>query len=725
MSPLTHSTPSPQGDAIQLAMVNMFHRRAPAPVIGLNIVFAALLVLLWWDAIAAQSLLLWFGAMGLITTILILRHRRFEREWRAKTADAAAWRRTFVSGSTAFGLVWGAGGILLYSPAAPLQSAIVLLLICGIAAGVASAQASLWPSVVLFTLTAILPPASAILFIGDPTHMVISALLVVYLVYTLAIGRRNYHTMAYSVRLQFENSQLLRDLQAREQHFRSLVENAPDMVLVVGAEGQLLFHNPSTETVLGYGGSALAWHSVFDITHPDDAPLIREKMQQLLATPGTSVSSETRWRHHNGEWRLLQCVARRIGDSEPPLLVVNARDITQRQAMEDELRQTRDAAEQASRVKSQFLATVSHEIRTPMHAILGMAELLQQTPLNAAQQSYVRTFRDAGRHLLHLIDDILDFSRLDAGGLQLADLPFDLGHLLDEIHGLLGAQAQAKGLPLRIEVAPGLPLGRRGDTQRLRQVLVNLIGNAIKFTPQGHVAVSVDSEAGQDGMLRFTISDTGIGIAQDQLASLFAPFSQLDAGHARQQGGTGLGLSICRRLIDAMGGRITVESEPGQGSRFSFTARLPRDTTDTRPAAVAADTPGDLPPVLLLVADDSEMNRLVIKEFLRGTACQVIFADNGLAAVELFGQHDFDLVLMDIQMPHLDGWSATRRIRSQEQHQGRAAVPIVALSASAMEEDRQASLAAGCDDFVAKPLGRSQLLALLQQYLGTVTDTCP
>lgn len=710
---------TPQPATVEAALVDMFHRRAPAPIIALNILFAGLLVLLWWEYLEPLPLLLWFGAMTLVALANILRHHRYEAALRKGVMTPAHWRRSFIRGTLANGLMWGAGGILLYSPAYPLHSAVILLLICGIAAGVAASQASVWPAVVLFALTAILPPAAAILAIGEPIHMVTAGLLAFYLVYILTVGEINHRTLLDAVRLRFENDQLLHHLREREQHFRSLVENAPDMLMAVSADGRLLFHSPSMERMLGHDAEQLVGRSVFDLIHADDHALVRDKMRQLLSGSSGSGSAETRWRDADGQWHLLQCVARRIDDNEPAALVVNARDITAQRAMEDELRQARDTAEKASRIKSQFLATMSHEIRTPMHAILGMAELLQQSTLNEAQQSYVRTFQTAGRHLLNLIDDILDFSRIEAGGLQLAEHTFHLCHLLDEVNGLLGPQAQAKGLQLRIEVDPALAPWRHGDAQRLRQVIVNLVGNAIKFTPQGAVALRVTAEEDSADMLRFTVTDTGIGIAADQLASLFAPFSQLDAGHTRQQGGTGLGLSICRRLIDAMGGRIAVESEVGRGSRFSFTARLPQGATARTTAISSTDNTAPLPPAHLLVADDSAMNRLVIREFLSHSPCRITFADNGVETVELFMRHHFDLVLMDIQMPQLDGLSATRRIRAYEAERGRAAIPIVALSASAMEEDRRAALAAGCTTFAPKPLGKVQLLELLRQYLDT------
>ncbi len=711
-----------QPSAIQAELVDMFYRRAPTAAISLNIVFAALLTALWWHQISAVALLCWFAAVTLVAVANIVRRRRYAATLRRQQSaiDSAYWRRSFINSTIANGMVWSAAGVLLYSAAQPLQSAFVLLLICGITAGVAASQAPLWRAVVLFALIAIGPPAIAIAIEGGPLQLIVSGLLTLFLIYILFVGHINHRTMVDAIRLRFENDQLLDELQEREQHFRSLVENAPDIVAAIAADGALLFHSPSTETVLGYPQGKLTRRSIFDLLHPNDHETMRNNMTRLMTTPTSSIATETRWRHHDGHWRLLHCVARRLGDREPAAVVVNARDITERQRMEDELRRTRDAAEQASRIKSQFLATMSHEIRTPMHAILGMADLLQQSPLSEEQESYVHTFQSAGHHLLALIDDILDFSRLEAGGLQLADASFSLAQVLDDVTALLGPQAKAKKLDLRIDIAPEVTLWRRGDQQRLRQVLVNLIGNAIKFTDHGHIALEVTGDPEDAARLLFAVRDTGIGIPPRQVGNLFTPFTQINGDRSEMRGGTGLGLSICQRLIDAMAGTITVESAEGHGSTFMFSAQLPqaKPTATAHPDAVNDTSMLTLPEARLLVVDDSAMNRLVIKEFLRDTPCRLTFAENGLEAVTLFKQESFDMILMDIQMPLLDGWSATRQIRAYEAASTQSAVPIVALTASAMEEDRRASIAAGCTTFCAKPLGQHQLLGLIQHHVA-------
>lgn len=717
---LTRDESAFQTAAIQAELVDMFYRRAPTAIISLNILFAALLTALWWQRVDIAALLCWFAAVTLVAIANILRHRRYAERPCQQQMDSAYWRRSFINGTVANGIVWGTAGVLLYSAAAPVQSAFVLLLICGITAGVAASQASLWHAVLLFALIALLPPALAIALAGSSLHLIISGLLVLFLIYILFVGHINHRTMVDAIQLHYENDQLLDELQEREQHFRSLVENAPDVVAAIAADGTLLFHSPSTETILGYPKRELTRRSIFELLHYDDHETMRHNLDRLLTDPTLSAATETYWRRRDGSWCLLHAVARRLGDGESAAVVINARDITERQRMEDELRRTRDAAEQASRIKSQFLATMSHEIRTPMHAILGMADLLQQSPLSEEQHSYVHTFQSAGHHLLTLIDDILDFSRLEAGGLQLANTPFSLVQLLDDVTALLGPQAKARKLDLSIDIASTVTLWRRGDQQRLRQVLVNLIGNSIKFTDHGHIALEVCADSADPARLRFAVHDTGIGIPGEQLDALFMPFMQINRGRSEARGGTGLGLSICQRLIEAMDGTISVDSTVGRGSTFTVRIPLPEAEPVAVPhsADATATDRAPLPEARVLVVDDSAMNRLVIKEFLRDTPCDLTFAENGAEAVTLFKQTPFDLVLMDIQMPLLDGWAATRQIRDYETTRTLPATPIIALTASAMEEDRRASMAAGCTTFCAKPVGQDQLLGLLRHHLA-------
>lgn len=379
------------------------------------------------------------------------------------------------------------------------------------------------------------------------------------------------------------------------------------------------------------------------------------------------------------------------------------------------LTEAKDAAEAASRAKASFLAMMSHEIRTPMNGILGMAGLLEGCDLDAEAQLYARTIAQSSGSLLAILDSILDFTRLDAGKLELAPDLFELPPLIEAVAGLMEAGARKKGLALSVAIDPQVPRWLLADALRLRQILLNLLGNAVKFTQTGRVSLHVAAAREQDGVaqLSFAVRDSGPGIAPEALPRLFQEFIQADSSISRRFGGSGLGLSICQRLAALMGGEITVESQVGQGSLFTFTAPFPIGEAAIRDEA--AEQPA-IPPSRILVAEDEPTNRTVISVLLRRAGHLVQLAEDGEAAVEAAQKGDCDLILMDMRMPGVDGLEATRRIRALEGSAG--SVPIIALTANAMAEDREACLAAGMNDYLAKPISPARLHSLLADHLG-------
>ena len=503
------------------------------------------------------------------------------------------------------------------------------------------------------------------------------------------------------------------ELRRSEEYYRSLVESSADLTVVSNEEGFILFAAGEGRKDFGYEFADFIGRRAMDFIHPDKHEDQARLIAESFARPNVIGRGEAPIKCKDGSWLDCELIGRAsIAPDGKPILVSNVRNISGRKRAELEIARSRDQALAASRAKSEFLSSMSHEIRTPMNAILGMADLLWESELSSEQRRYLDTVINNGNALLELINSILDLAKVESGRLSLESLDFDLRELLEKVADTLAVRADDKGVDLAVHIDHDVPTALVGDPLRLRQVLTNLVGNAIKFTEKGVVVVRVtrDPEADNSGALLISVTDSGIGIAAEKLPTLFDPFSQADTSVTRKYGGTGLGLAIVDRLVRLMGGHITVDSEPGRGSIFSFTTEF----AVREVSASAADAPGmspDLRDLRVLVVDDNQVNRTIVREMLQPCGASVVEASSASEGIERFRRareagEPFRLLICDNMMPEMDGFEMVGRLRAMSA--GRE-LTIMMLSSTDLPQTLAKARGLGIGWYVVKPLKRAEL----------------
>ncbi|MBL8307320.1 MAG: response regulator [Rubrivivax sp.] len=503
-------------------------------------------------------------------------------------------------------------------------------------------------------------------------------------------------------------------VEQRSAELNRLFHALPDLYFRMARDGTILEHRAGRDADLWMPPEAFLGRRMQDVVPPDVAARFEASLAEVARGADHSVveySLAMPQGHQHFEARTLPLG----GDQQ----VVVVRNVTERREVEELREANRREAERLVRVKGEFLANMSHEIRTPLNAVLGLAQLGSRGGDTQQAAEHFARIQEAGRHLLGIIDDILDLSKLEAGKLGVERRPYCLAAAVEAAVRLVAGRTEVKGLALRVELDPALPPWVMGDALRLKQVLVNLLGNAVKFTAKGEVALRVHAEG---AWFLLQVTDTGIGMDAAQMARLFQPFEQADSSTTRRFGGTGLGLAISDNLVRLMGGRITVDSRPGAGSRF--TVSLPLQAAEAVPAAATTDPDQParrLAGLRVLAAEDAEVNRLVLEGQLRHEGAEVVFAEDGQAAVTAVAQAGpgaFDVVLMDVQMPVMDGLSATRQVREIA-----PSLPVIGLTAHALQEELERCLAAGMVERLLKPVDLDQLVAVVLRHVARPVDS--
>ncbi|MFW5722586.1 MAG: PAS domain S-box protein, partial [Desulfohalobiaceae bacterium] len=517
-------------------------------------------------------------------------------------------------------------------------------------------------------------------------------------------GRPAVQVVFQDVTSQHNAEQALRE---SEERYRTLFTNAP-VAIGVHQEGRYVLINTRGVQILGgLRPEDVLGRSVYDFVHPGYQEISRSRVESVYRGLGEAPLMEQEFVRLDGSVIDVEVMGTSIRHQGKPAGLSMYMDVTERKRAERELREAKEAAESASRVKDEFLANMSHEIRTPLSGIFGMLNLLGETRLSKEQQTYVDTALSSGKNLLRLLSDVLDLSKLEAGKVEIVREPFEVREVVASAVEMFSLEAGGKGLELEVSYAPGVPDRLVGDDTRIRQILFNLVGNAVKFTSRGGVRVLLEADGPDDrGVVDLVVQvrDTGIGIPPDRVDEVFEAFVQADGTYAKRFQGTGLGLSIVKRLATLMGGEVSLASSVGEGTTVTVHIPLERAHGDEQDKDAASTAVGALPQLRILLAEDDRVNRMALTRLLEKQGHSVIPARDGIEVFDRLSQEHFDCVLMDIQMPRLDGLEAIRRIRRTEREEDRARLPIIVVSAYAMESEIERFLTAGADGCLSKPL---------------------
>ena len=686
---------------------------------ALHVVLIVVVTALVWNTLPFDLTIGWVGAVAAAAGLRTWWRLRVGRRM-SSPEEALRTVRLTVAG---VGLAWGFGAAAAI-PALPLdEGALVLVVLAGIVAGATSSLVGDPPSFRYLLITVLGPLPVGILVQGHARPQLIAIVLIALFAWGMdRVHARAHRTFAERVRAAALLELTSQELARQHAYLDTLLQSVPVAIAVIDRARRIRNLNRQFTVLFGYESNEAVGRPLDELVVPENQRAASREMEQRV-WQGETVTADTERLHRDGRLIPVRLSAAYAQDATGEVVIVRYEDITQRKRAEATIREARDVAERAAHARSAFLANMSHEIRTPMNAVLGFVELVLDTELSVEQRRALELVRSSSEALLTILNDILDYSKIEAEHLELETIPFDLPKVVHATANLLAVRAREKHLELTVDVTPDVPHLVRGDPTRVRQVLMNLIGNAIKFTEQGEVAVSAVVAGGDTdrASVRFRVRDTGIGISEDQLASIFREFSQADASMTRRYGGTGLGLAISRKLVALMGGELTVTSEVGRGSEFGFTLSFP--IAAAAPQAQTGGATTSLGGRRLLVVDDNETNRRILRDMLGAEGIAVHEApraDAGLDALRRGVQAGapYDLAILDAQMPDLDGFELAGAVRADPEL---AATKLLILTSAGQRGDGERCRHLGIQAYLTKPIARADLI----EAVGTVLAEAP